>query len=105
MALQKVGAPEAPTAEQRAIAAAAKTPVMKTTCPGNDVVTRPEHYRQGGMETIDILKAKLSPEAFKGFCIGNVIKYVTRAEYKNGIEDYKKAKQYLDFLIGTAEGK
>ena len=33
------------------------------------------------------------------FCEGNVVKYVTRWKFKNGVEDLKKARQYLDFLI------
>ena len=66
-------------------------------------VKRPEHYTQGGLEVITILRKKLTKEQFKGFCIGNVIKYVLRAEYKNGNEDYAKAIQYLKWLI--EEGK
>ena len=67
-----------------------------------DMVNKPPHYRQGGMETIKILKAKLTPEEFRGFCLGNIIKYVTRAPYKNGVEDYKKAEYYLKELIKEA---
>jgi hypothetical protein len=59
----------------------------------------PYHYKTGGIETIDIVKAKLSKPEFLGFCKGNIIKYVTRANYKNGLEDYKKAQWYLDKLI------
>jgi len=63
----------------------------------------PDHYKIGGIETIDIVKAKLSREEFIGFCKGNIIKYVTRANYKNGLEDYKKAQWYLDKLIKELE--
>lgn len=59
----------------------------------------PDHYKKGGLEVIDILAAKLTAEEFKGFCKGNIIKYVTRANYKNGVEDIKKARTYCDFLI------
>ena len=38
-----------------------------------------------------------------GFCEGNVIKYVTRYQNKNGIEDLKKAQHYLQFLIEKHE--
>lgn len=65
----------------------------------NDNVVRPAHYKQGKIETIDIIKAKTSPEEFKGFLKGNIIKYITRAAYKNGIEDYEKAQWYLKYLI------
>ena len=64
-----------------------------------DNVNKPQHYRQGGLETIQILKAKMTKEQFKGFLIGNILKYVTHAPYKNGIEDYEKARYYLNALI------
>ena len=69
----------------------------------NNPVTRPSHYTSGGLEVKIILKKKLTPEEFKGFCKGNVLKYVLRAEYKNGVEDYKKAMQYLKWIIEEAE--
>ncbi len=37
------------------------------------------------------------------FCEGNVVKYVARWRRKNGIEDLKKARQYLDFMIEEQE--
>tara|TARA_R100001463_G_scaffold19262_1_gene47518 strand:- start:162 stop:311 length:150 start_codon:yes stop_codon:yes gene_type:complete len=37
------------------------------------------------------------------YCVGNVIKYVVRYSYKNGVEDLKKARQYIDFLITEIE--
>lgn len=58
----------------------------------------PEHYKTGGIETIDYLKAKLSPEEYKGFLKGNVLKYLSRAEMKGKDTDYKKAKWYMDKL-------
>ena len=69
----------------------------------NNPVTRPSHYTSGGLEVKTILKKKLTPEEFKGFCKGNILKYVFRAEYKNGAEDYRKATQYLKWLIEEAE--
>jgi hypothetical protein len=38
-----------------------------------------------------------------GFCEGNVIKYVSRYKFKNGVEDLKKARHYLDMLIAEQE--
>lgn len=71
----------------------------------NDAVNHPYHYCQGGIETIDVIKAKISPERFRGFLQGNVIKYVTRAEFKGKqLEDLKKAAWYLDRLIQEMEG-
>ena len=59
----------------------------------------PEHYKHGKTEVIDIMIDQLSPEEFKGFCKGLIIKYLCRADHKNGLEDYKKAQWYLNKLI------
>lgn len=64
-----------------------------------DNINHPGHYKQGGIETIDYIKAKLSPEAFKGYLLGNILKYLSRAEMKGGIEDYKKGRWYLERLV------
>lgn len=65
-----------------------------------DMVNNPPHYTQGGIETIDYLKAKLSPEELKGYLKGNALKYLSRATQKGSeVEDYKKAKWYLDKLV------
>ena len=66
---------------------------------GHDPVNSPSHYTSGGIETIDYIKAKLGPVAFEGFLAGNVIKYVSRYQHKNGIEDLEKSKWYIDRLI------
>ena len=62
--------------------------------------TNPDHYKRGGTETIDYLRAKMSEEEFKGFCRGNALKYISRAPDKNGDEDYRKAIWYLRVLVG-----
>lgn len=69
----------------------------------HDPVNSPAHYTQGGIETLDILRAKMNTEQFKGFLRGNVIKYITRYEDKNGVEDLKKAEFYLQKLIKVEE--
>ena len=48
----------------------------------NNTPTSPAHYKQGGLEVITILRKKMSKEEFKGFCKGNILKYVLRAEHK-----------------------
>ena len=54
----------------------------------------PSHYKQGNIEVIDfILDQKLT------YVEGNVIKYVSRYKYKNGLEDLKKAQWYLNKLM------
>lgn len=72
---------------------------------GKDSVNQPKHYTFGGVECIDAIRASMSSEAFKGFCKGNVLKYLWRYERKNKnkVEDLKKARIYLDWLIEEAE--
>ncbi len=67
----------------------------------HDAVHSPEHYTFGGIEVIEYLAAKLTPEEFAGFCRGNVLKYVSRASHKGGTEDLKKAQWYLERLIAA----
>ena len=50
-------------------------------------VEHPDHYNQGGIECIAAIRASMSPEAFQGFCKGNVEKYVWRYDQKAGVED------------------
>ena len=64
-----------------------------------DNVLQPKHYMQGSHECIDEIMAMLSPEEFKGFLKGNVIKYRYRANLKNGKEDLEKADNYAYYLI------
>jgi hypothetical protein len=73
----------------------------------HDPVERPSHYTVGGIEAIDYLRAKMTPEEFAGFCKGNALKYLSRAPYKHGdsLEDLKKAQWYLNRLIAEQEGE
>lgn len=73
--------------------------------PVADAVNHPSHYTDGGIETIDYIQAKLTEEGFKGYLIGNITKYISRAGKKNSeVEDLKKGKWYLEKLISTVEG-
>ena len=45
----------------------------------------------------------LGQEGFKAFCKGNTMKYLIRAEKKNGLEDYKKAYTYLTWYLKECE--
>lgn len=67
--------------------------------PLGDPVNHPRHYVFGGIETIDFIEAKnLS------YCLGNVIKYISRAEHKGKqLEDLRKARFYLDREISKLE--
>lgn len=67
-----------------------------------DMVNHPPHYKIGGIESIDYLEAKLSPEEFAGFCKGNALKYLSRAGHKaDADEDIRKAVWYLNRLLAV----
>ena len=71
-----------------------------------DMVNHPAHYTQGGIECIDALKAAtVSKTGIEAVCTANAIKYLWRYEEKNGIEDVKKARWYIDRLIKELEEK
>jgi hypothetical protein len=64
-----------------------------------DNVNHPSHYKMGGIETIDFIEAKSL-----NYNLGNVVKYITRADYKgNKIEDLKKAQWYLNREVSNLE--
>lgn len=64
---------------------------------GSDAVNHPSHYKVGGIETIDFIEAKKL-----GYNLGNVVKYITRADHKgNKLEDLRKAQWYLSREIAT----
>ena len=74
--------------------------------PNVDMVNHPAHYTQGGIECIDCIKsATVGKAGIEAFCVGNAIKYLFRYEEKNGIEDVKKARWYIDRLIKELEEK
>jgi Protein of unknwon function (DUF3310) len=55
--------------------------------PKAEMVNSPAHYTVGGIETIDYIQAKLTPDEFRGYLKGNVIKYTSRAQYKEYPEE------------------
>ena len=69
-----------------------------------DMVNSPEHYNKAGIETIDALEAMLT-KGFDYYLQGNIVKYIWRYRYKNGVEDLKKAQWYLNKLIEVYDGK
>jgi len=68
---------------------------MKTK---EDMVNNPSHYNQAGVEAIDAIRAATG-EGFEYYLQGNILKYLWRYRYKNGVEDLKKAEWYLKVLI------
>jgi hypothetical protein len=65
----------------------------------------PDHYKVGGIETIDYMKAKSTPEEFEGYLRLSALKYLSRVGHKHGdhdaarAEEYKKARWFIDRLI------
>ncbi len=77
----------------------------------DDPVNHPSHYTDGKIEVISFIEDK---GLIEGFCKGNAIKYISRAGKKESaalqidekeIQDLKKARWYLDYLIGYYERK
>ncbi|MFZ8015683.1 DUF3310 domain-containing protein [Fusobacterium watanabei] len=65
-----------------------------------DNINNPNHYKLScGVESIEIIKRVLGTQGFVAFCLGNILKYLIRAEKKNKLEDYKKAAKYLEWVI------
>lgn len=64
-----------------------------------DVVEKPKHYADRMVEVITYIEDNMSPEAYRGYLEGNLIKYVSRYKTKNGKQDLLKAKWYLERLI------
>jgi hypothetical protein len=67
--------------------------------PTGDAVTLPPHYTRWKIEPIYFIEENEMP-----FWMGNIIKYVTRADAKNGIEDLRKARRYIEMKIKQLEG-
>ena len=66
----------------------------------NEAVNHPKHYNVGSIEVIDYLVSTLGREGCYFFCIGNVLKYVSRAKHKGKpLEDLQKAQWYLNYAM------
>jgi hypothetical protein len=61
------------------------------------MVNSPPHYTKGGIETIDYIQAKLSPEEYRGYLRGNLLKYASRLGEKDS-DDAGKAAWYAQRL-------
>lgn len=69
------------------------------------LIDKQEHYTANGIQPIDLMRQNFTPEAFKGFLEGNILKYVLRHKRKNGVEDLRKAMTYLTWLIEEEENE
>ena len=67
-----------------------------------DMVNSPPHYKVGGIEVIDFIKAKLTPDEFRGYLQGNILKYSSRVGYKgDASKDVGKLIWYANKLQET----
>ena len=62
-------------------------------------INHPDHYKTGNYECIEVMKEIFGEDAVKDFCKLNAFKYLWRSDRKNGDEDLKKAKWYLDTYL------
>lgn len=67
-----------------------------------DMVNHPSHYETGKFECIEVMVETQGKEAVMDFCLCNAFKYLYRHNRKNGIEDIKKTKWYLDKYLELA---
>jgi hypothetical protein len=75
------------------------SPFYDTKPVVKEAVNHPKHYNSGKFEVIDVIE-----DWGLGFHLGNVVKYIARAEHKNdAIEDIKKARWYLDRYLEVLE--
>lgn len=64
-----------------------------------DNVDSPKHYTDGKYECIEVMQDIWGVDMVKDFCLGNAFKYIWRSTKKNGLEDLKKAKWYINKII------
>lgn len=82
-------------------------PPVSEKYPEHDNINHPLRYTKGDIECIDAIKAAtVGKTGIEAVCVANVVKYLWRYEEKNGLEDVKKARWYLERLINElSEGE
>jgi hypothetical protein len=79
-------------------------PIIKQAI--EDRVNHPSHYTGGRIECIEAIEESTNElKGIEAVCTANAIKYLWRWKKKNGIEDLKKAKWYIEKLILEGENK
>ena len=66
--------------------------------PKSDAVNHPSHYNRYSREVIESIKGLCTPDEFRGYLKGNIIKYSARYPDKGGIQDIDKLAKYTQFL-------
>lgn len=77
---------------------------VNSPCIERDNVNHPAHYTAGGIECIDAIASALmcQKDPMQAWLTGQVLKYMWRWPLKNGKENLRKARFYLDRLINSA---
>lgn len=70
----------------------------------SDDINHPAHYTAGKVECIDAIEAALTPEEYRGYLKGNILKYTWRERQKEGDKAMGKARWYLERLLGGGNG-
>lgn len=68
-----------------------------------DFITPAHYVLEDGSDSMDLIAKILCREQFKGFLRGNALKYLIRYELKGGVEDLKKALDYIERLVDLEE--
>ena len=82
--------------------------VLNNLVIDNDIINKPNHYqlniKGNNIEVINIIDEVVKDyEPKQAFRVANILKYVLRASKKNGLEDFKKAKKYIEMLLEMEE--
>ena len=72
-------------------------------CKDKDMVNSPPHYNKYGVECIEAIQSATG-EGYEYYLQGNIMKYLWRYRYKNGVQDLEKAQWYLNKLIEVKKG-
>lgn len=73
--------------------------VSNLAAPCTETTTPQERYGSGGIECIEAIRSALTDEEFRGFCKGNMIKYIWRERHKQGDDALRKARDYISQLL------
>ena len=71
----------------------------------DDIQVSGSHYKDMGMQPWAVMQAVLTPEEFRGYLKGNIIKYAMRAGKKADSDDTGKAKHYKLKLEEVTNGR
>ena len=69
----------------------------------DQLVDHPPHYTKGAVECIDAIKAALTPDEYRGYLKGAILKYAWRERHKNRLQDIKKLRWYATELVAHLE--